>query len=699
MEHENDTIEDSATRTSRKRRSSFSDDPSAADDHTQHSDTQPEGDADATAAESANGETKAPTSPDQIVHEAKRRAIDPAPNHEQAPETTEAEIETDAEGKYVTRISVAQSEAEGVNFIELLKAETEKIKQIETDTEVTIALKGRDFEDSESTTENAHIALSGSEYEAVSKAKAALHALLSDESVRQLYRTPAKETSTQEGAADEAEKPIWYYVDKKTTERSGPVTFSTMRKLYASKDLDEQSYIWNETLDGWKFIHELPALRDDLAKGDSTETGSNPSFPGPVPASATPVAGESVTIRIPNHLVGLFIGRGGAHIKDFEARYQVKIQPQKEAEMHPGSQERELTITGAKADIDRARSGVLAWVQEAPSRPPSGGHGSNFSQGYPPANYRPGPPVSDVMYIPNSVVGYLIGKSGAKIAELQQRSGARIQAAKENEVQPGSDLRPVYLSGDHQQIFYARQLVDQTVHEAHMKSNGSGSFGPPGVSNTATEEYNVPTSAVGFIIGRAGAKIHELNAATGAKIHLIQNYTPPAGVDERAFSITGTQEQREYAKSLLKSLVDEKITGVPNPMNRNLRVAPGAGMPSAAPHAGMHQQAGHGQHGMQTPHAAAGWNAHQAQQPQQHPGYDYQAYSQGYSYGSYGAYPGYDAHAASTAAAAASTAQQYPGYYWNGQQWVYTGAADPSGASAQAMKSGAQDPSRPAGSS
>mmetsp|Transcript_37788 Transcript_37788/g.52474 ORF Transcript_37788/g.52474 Transcript_37788/m.52474 type:complete len:471 (+) Transcript_37788:130-1542(+) len=65
--------------------------------------------------------------------------------------------------------------------------------------------------------------------------------------------------------------------------------------------------------------------------------------------------------------------------------------------------------------------------------------------------------------VPNWTVSRLIGKGGATIQEMQQKTGCRIQYQKENEMQPGSSERKLTLIGTGSAIAAAQQLVSATV--------------------------------------------------------------------------------------------------------------------------------------------------------------------------------------------------------------------------------------------
>ena len=97
----------------------------------------------------------------------------------------------------------------------------------------------------------------------------------------------------------------------------------------------------------------------------------------------------------------------------------------------------------------------------APSQPPAAAPGG-------PASYPPAAGGADLesfsIEIPQSIVGLVIGRSGDKIKELQDQSGASIQVAKEEDF-TNKEFRPVNVIGTAQQCQLAKQLILQIVRD------------------------------------------------------------------------------------------------------------------------------------------------------------------------------------------------------------------------------------------
>jgi hypothetical protein len=72
---------------------------------------------------------------------------------------------------------------------------------------------------------------------------------------------------------------------------------------------------------------------------------------------------------------------------------------------------------------------------------------------------------SKTIEIPNGRVGVIIGKSGETIKNLQLQSGAKIQVTRDLDALPGSQTRPVELSGTPDQISRAEQLINEVLAE------------------------------------------------------------------------------------------------------------------------------------------------------------------------------------------------------------------------------------------
>lgn len=76
-----------------------------------------------------------------------------------------------------------------------------------------------------------------------------------------------------------------------------------------------------------------------------------------VRSDAPPLPGQQQTlIRVPNHKVGLVIGRGGETVKALQDRSGARINVAPDHSMKPGDTDREVTITGDEVNITRARN-------------------------------------------------------------------------------------------------------------------------------------------------------------------------------------------------------------------------------------------------------------------------------------------------------------------------------------------------------
>lgn len=209
--------------------------------------------------------------------------------------------------------------------------------------------------------------------------------------------------------------------------------------------------------------------------------------------------------------------------------------------------------------------------------------------------------------IPNSRMGSVIGKGGTKIKEIQDASGARLNASEG--MLPGStEVRPTWtrqrlcpnictpqrvlsVSGVADAIHIATYYIGNILIEANerMPSSNNSSYRPssysrrppsyqgssyvPGYSNPyaggshsapqqlQTQQIYIPNDLVGCIIGKGGAKINEIRHMSASQIKIMEpgavgvgmNGAPaPAGGEgERLVVITGQPANIQMAVQLL----------------------------------------------------------------------------------------------------------------------------------------------------
>ncbi len=166
------------------------------------------------------------------------------------------------------------------------------------------------------------------------------------------------------------------------------------------------------------------------------------------------------------------------------------------------------------------------------------------------------------IHIPNSVVGLLIGKAGENIKLLQSRTGCNIQVTRDTDMAPGTNMRPVHLIGNPQQVEAAKAEINiiVTAQVAKDAANGSGPDRPGGGgggggggsgSGVSTATMKVPNANVGIVIGKGGENIRALQMKTGARIQMSRDQ----GAAEREVTMTGSAQQIEMAKYEITNLI------------------------------------------------------------------------------------------------------------------------------------------------
>lgn len=161
---------------------------------------------------------------------------------------------------------------------------------------------------------------------------------------------------------------------------------------------------------------------------------------GSTPASAYgPQPGEDSVeekIGVPNGVVGLIIGRGGESITSMQRRTGCRVQIQKEHEMAPGTTQRVITLTATTAEaIAQCRAIIESMVKERIQQQTGsaaaavggvGGSGAMAQMAQLQQALSEGQTHVTVQ-VPDADVGLIIGKGGAQIRNIQEKSGANVQ--------------------------------------------------------------------------------------------------------------------------------------------------------------------------------------------------------------------------------------------------------------------------------
>mmetsp|Transcript_10358 Transcript_10358/g.24937 ORF Transcript_10358/g.24937 Transcript_10358/m.24937 type:complete len:320 (-) Transcript_10358:129-1088(-) len=131
---------------------------------------------------------------------------------------------------------------------------------------------------------------------------------------------------------------------------------------------------------------------------------------------------------------------------------------------------------------------------------------------------------------PEVLASAIIGKGGAAIAQMRERTQAKMSLTEHNELFPGTDSRVLTASASEssQLVELSRLIIDKVI-EAAGEAQGDLRL-----------SVLVPKAAVGGLIGKGGANIKQLRETSAAKISIAEaaGQGPAA---EQVVSMAGTR--------------------------------------------------------------------------------------------------------------------------------------------------------------
>ncbi|KAF8969729.1 hypothetical protein BDZ97DRAFT_1794882 [Flammula alnicola] len=323
---------------------------------------------------------------------------------------------------------------------------------------------------------------------------------------------------------------------------------------------------------------------------DSATTSGEPSSTTSAPA---PSANIHMRCLIVTQDASIIIGKGGSHVNEIREKSGARVMV---SESIPGNPERILNVSGPLDAVSKAFGLIVRRINDEPFDVPS----------------VPGSRAVTIKFmIPNSRMGSVIGKQGSKIKEIQDASGARLNASEG--MLPGSTERVLSVAGVADAIHIATYYIGNILIEAQEKmpsyssSNssyrpgnsargsgggrsmgGGGGGGPGGSSYVPQGSYNpgssypshnppqqlqtqqiyIPNDLVGCIIGKGGSKINEIRHMSASQIKIMEpgavgvgmNGAPaPAGQEgERLVVITGQPANIQMAVQLLYHRLEQE---------------------------------------------------------------------------------------------------------------------------------------------
>ncbi|KAF5315581.1 hypothetical protein D9611_004854 [Ephemerocybe angulata] len=320
--------------------------------------------------------------------------------------------------------------------------------------------------------------------------------------------------------------------------------------------------------------------KKDAANGATTSADpSSSSNGGPTPASAH----IQMRCLIVTQDASIIIGKGGSHVNEIREKSGARVMV---SESIPGNPERILNVSGPLDAVSKAFGLIVRRINDEPFDVPS----------------VPGSRAVTIKFmIPNSRMGSVIGKQGCKIKEIQDASGARLNASEG--MLPGSTERVLSVAGVADAIHIATYYIGNILIEANerMPSSGGSSYrpssssqppssgGPPSSSRRSqytgssyvpgasypgyaahnppqpmqTQQIFIPNGLVGCIIGKGGSKINEIRHMSASQIKIMEPGTgadgAPGGTEgERLVVITGQPTNVQMAIQLLYHRLEQE---------------------------------------------------------------------------------------------------------------------------------------------
>uniref|UniRef100_K3X5D6 K Homology domain-containing protein n=1 Tax=Globisporangium ultimum (strain ATCC 200006 / CBS 805.95 / DAOM BR144) TaxID=431595 RepID=K3X5D6_GLOUD len=298
-------------------------------------------------------------------------------------------------------------------------------------------------------------------------------------------------------------------------------------------------------------LRKVAELNGTLNENYGNRDGGEPS--GHYGPSGSADGGEkdaTTEMQVPRDLVGYIIGRGGETIRDLQMKSGAHIQIVREEEGAQGTPHRFVSISGTEEALQKAQTMIQNLVDERTngSGPRSGsGSGGGFRErddNDRMARYggvNPDGSESMELHIPNERVGLIIGRAGATIKSIQQRTGSSVTIPQTPDPNNPS-MRLITIRGTIQAKEAAKQEILAIINDDHGGRGGHGGHGG------STIYMQVPNDRVGVVIGKRGETIRGIQDRHGVRIQIPQVPDPGSNPSVRTISIEGPVNSLQPAK-------------------------------------------------------------------------------------------------------------------------------------------------------
>jgi far upstream element-binding protein len=268
--------------------------------------------------------------------------------------------------------------------------------------------------------------------------------------------------------------------------------------------------------------------------------------PGGISESHYGPAGSDyqIELQVPNHLVGLIIGRGGENIVKIQTQLQVNCQIAKEHEMKPGDTLRSIIVKGPKDGVENAKARIDDIIFQF------------LNKTNPQANANNGNQQRELDHafvvklpVPNDKVGIIIGRGGMTIKGIQERTKSFVQ------VPPGPDendpnVRTLSIGADTKEAVDAAQMEIFMTFQSQQQ-NAANAYN----ASASALQMLVPDDRVGIIIGKGGATVKDIQTRHRVRVQIPQVADIGTNPPMRTISIAGPPEGQQQAKYEIEMVV------------------------------------------------------------------------------------------------------------------------------------------------
>lgn len=171
------------------------------------------------------------------------------------------------------------------------------------------------------------------------------------------------------------------------------------------------------------------------------------------------------------------------------------------------------------------------------------------------------------VFVPNKLVGLVIGRGGEMINKLQSESGAKIQVAADPSPEQAAyhTERQITITGTSDCVNKAKELIEQIRQDGKVPEKLL--IGPTAPGEYATEMM-IQTGKVGLVIGKGGETIKNLQERAGCKMVLFQE-GEYAHAQEKPLRLSGEYSKVMYGKQIVQDLLTAKELESMNPDKQN----------------------------------------------------------------------------------------------------------------------------------